>query len=156
MQIEMSRSRINIKRTENMRMPGVEPGSQAWEACMMPLHYMRLDGSEFLRGPAAGTHHLVRGSVAQEKSTRQPGRGGATGCMFSPFSGMVAIPFAGKGQHPQNKTTPVGFEPTRGDPIGLAGRRLNRSAKVSSVKPKAAMTLLRHFVLQCTMERQGG
>ena len=29
------------------------------------------------------------------------------------------------------KTTPVGFEPTRGDPIGLAGRRLNRSAKVS-------------------------
>ena len=28
-------------------------------------------------------------------------------------------------------TTPVGLEPTRGDPIGLAGRRLNRSAKVS-------------------------
>ena len=25
----------------------------------------------------------------------------------------------------------MGFEPTRGDPIGLAGRRLNRSAKVS-------------------------
>ena len=33
-------------------------------------------------------------------------------------------------QYPQ--TTPVGFEPTRGDPIGLAGRRLNHSAKVSS------------------------
>ena len=30
------------------------------------------------------------------------------------------------------QTTPVGFEPTRGDPIGLAGRRLNHSAKVSS------------------------
>ena len=30
-----------------------------------------------------------------------------------------------------SQTTPVGFEPTRGDPIGLAGRRLNRSAKVS-------------------------
>ena len=29
-------------------------------------------------------------------------------------------------------STPVGFEPTRGNPIGLAGRRLNRSAKVSS------------------------
>ena len=29
------------------------------------------------------------------------------------------------------KATPVGFEPARGDPIGLAGRRLNRSAKVS-------------------------
>ena len=25
----------------------------------------------------------------------------------------------------------MGFEPTRGNPIGLAGRRLNRSAKVS-------------------------
>ena len=31
----------------------------------------------------------------------------------------------------KSTTTPVGFEPTRGDPIGLAGRRLNRSAKVS-------------------------
>ena len=30
-----------------------------------------------------------------------------------------------------SKTTPVGFEPTRGDPIGLAGRRLSHSAKVS-------------------------
>ena len=32
-----------------------------------------------------------------------------------------------------SKATPVGFEPTRGDPIGLAGRRLSRSAKVSDV-----------------------
>ena len=32
------------------------------------------------------------------------------------------------------RTTPLGFEPTRGDPIGLAGRRLSRSAKVSSAK----------------------
>ena len=32
------------KKTTNMHMPGVEPGSQAWEACMMPLHYMRLFG----------------------------------------------------------------------------------------------------------------
>ena len=30
------------------------------------------------------------------------------------------------------KTTPVGFEPTRAEPTGLAGRRLNHSAKVSS------------------------
>ena len=29
------------------------------------------------------------------------------------------------------QTTPVGFEPTRGDHIGLAGRRLSHSAKVS-------------------------
>jgi hypothetical protein len=27
---------------EKMRMPGIEPGSQAWEACKMPLHYVRL------------------------------------------------------------------------------------------------------------------
>ena len=32
------------------------------------------------------------------------------------------------------KSTPVGFEPTRGDPIGLAGRRLSRLGKVSSAK----------------------
>ena len=31
-------------------------------------------------------------------------------------------------------STPVGVEPTRGDPIGLAGRRLSRSAKVSSAR----------------------
>ena len=30
-------------------------------------------------------------------------------------------------------STPVGFEPTQGDPIGLAGRRLNHSAKVSVI-----------------------
>ena len=42
-----------------------------------------------------------------------------------------------------NKSTPVGFEPTRGDPIGLAGRRLNRSAKVSygSVRSTGAKIL---------------
>ena len=34
----------------------------------------------------------------------------------------------------RQNTTPVGLEPTRGDPIGLAGRRLNRSAKVSLVR----------------------
>ena len=33
---------------------------------------------------------------------------------------------------PENaKTTPEGFEPSRAEPIGLAGRRLNHSAKVS-------------------------
>ena len=31
----------------------------------------------------------------------------------------------------QKSATPAGFEPARGDPIGLAGRRLNHSAKVS-------------------------
>ena len=32
------------------------------------------------------------------------------------------------------KSKPVGFEPTRGDPIGLAGQRLSHSGKVSSAK----------------------
>ena len=27
--------------SKDMRTPGVEPGLQAWEACMMPLHYVR-------------------------------------------------------------------------------------------------------------------
>ena len=36
-------------------------------------------------------------------------------------------------------STPVGFEPTRGDPIGLAGRRLNRSAKVSLQAPPSVL-----------------
>ena len=40
------------------------------------------------------------------------------------------------------KTTPVGFEPTRGDPIGLAGRRLNRSAKVSSANVKLGSKMM--------------
>ena len=31
-----------VKHSERHYMPGVEPGSQAWEACMIPLHYMRL------------------------------------------------------------------------------------------------------------------
>ena len=39
----------------------------------------------------------------------------------------------GGGPRWPGEATPVGFEPTRGDPIGLAGRRLNRSAKVSLV-----------------------
>ena len=26
---------------QKMRMPGIEPGSQACEACTIPLHYMR-------------------------------------------------------------------------------------------------------------------
>ena len=32
-----TKDKLKIK----MRTPGVEPGSQAWEACMMPLHYVR-------------------------------------------------------------------------------------------------------------------
>ena len=37
----------------NVRMPGVEPGSQAWEACMMPLHYMRPRYTDFSDTPSS-------------------------------------------------------------------------------------------------------
>ena len=30
-----------LKHSTLLRTSGVEPGSQAWEACMMPLHYVR-------------------------------------------------------------------------------------------------------------------
>ena len=46
------------------------------------------------------------------------------------------------------KTTPVGFEPTRGDPIGLAGRRLSRSAKVSLQTTVAAAAVQRDGLLK--------
>ena len=39
------------------------------------------------------------------------------------------------------QAAPVGFEPTRGDPIGLAGRRLSHSAKVSVIQPPRFSTL---------------
>ena len=47
----------------------------------------------------------------------------------------------------QEQSTPVGFEPTRGDPIGLAGRRLSHSAKVS-MSLRSGQDLYRN---QCTM-----
>ena len=45
---------------------------------------------------------------------------------------VTSMPINPEGRIEQEqKTTPVGFEPTQGDPIGLAGRRLSHSAKVS-------------------------
>ena len=44
--------------------------------------------------------------------------------------------------------TPVGSEPTRGDPIGLAGRRLSRSAKVSPEGPQATTVVHKVTILQ--------
>ena len=60
-----------------------------------------------------------------------------------------------------HKTTPVGFEPTRGDPIGLAGRRLNRSAKVSLASQgcfilKPNETAHAHFTLSTTSNKRIG
>ena len=100
----------------------------------MPLHYMRLGGSEFLQQRSAWTVHLMRTFAARAKSPRPPGQGGVAGCALHADQGQglesIAVVSAKAGQHSQKKT-PVGFEPTRGDPIGLAGRRISRSAKVS-------------------------
>ena len=41
-----STSRIAAR---HMRPPGVEPGAQAWEACMLPLHYRRHETSQETR-----------------------------------------------------------------------------------------------------------
>ena len=41
--MEAGKSLLVPKKCQQMRTPGVEPGSQAWEACMMPLHYVRLE-----------------------------------------------------------------------------------------------------------------
>ena len=43
-----------------MRPPGVEPGSQAWEACMMPLHYRRACFECFSENIAAGGRNRSR------------------------------------------------------------------------------------------------
>ena len=59
---------LEFRACENMRMPGVEPRSQAWEACMMPLHYMRSGDSELLRDQWARAAHLVGRLVAQKRA----------------------------------------------------------------------------------------
>ena len=46
-------------------------------------------------------------------------------------------------------STPVGFEPTRAEPIGLAGRRLSRSAKVSVFVHSISDTTL--FFNECSL-----
>ena len=35
----------SARKEAKLRTPGVEPGSQAWEACMMPLNYVRHDAA---------------------------------------------------------------------------------------------------------------
>jgi hypothetical protein len=44
------------------------------------------------------------------------------------------------------QTTPVGFEPTQGDPIGLAGRRLSHSAKVSMCESSPQQLLQAQYI----------
>ena len=59
-------------------------------------------------------------------------------CLLAPREGLVGFPTDVE-TCARQQTTPVGFEPTRGDPIGLAGRRLSRSAKVSDASASDAI-----------------
>ena len=34
--------RPGLKKKEEMRQPGVEPGAKAWEASMLPIHHWRI------------------------------------------------------------------------------------------------------------------
>ena len=59
-------SAFTIDRPTKLHMPGVEPGSQAWGACMMPLHYMcscRLTCPSYPTSPA--TYDSVYGIASQ-------------------------------------------------------------------------------------------
>ena len=55
-----------------MRMPGVEPGSQAWEACMMPLHYMHYEtfGSQMYSSCSRQNLGWHWGNIVRRKNER--------------------------------------------------------------------------------------
>ena len=85
---------------QQMRPPGVEPGSQAWEACMMPLHQERLDVKVFLKVMLLfytlthkALHHLVRSRSLAAVNNVAPGRNhGARGVVVShPLSMREAL-----------------------------------------------------------------
>ena len=48
--------------------------------------------------------------------------------------------------------TPVGLEPTRGDPIGLAGRRLSHSAKVSTATAEPLKYVAPQLICESTAQ----
>ena len=85
---------------QQMRPPGVEPGSQAWEACMMPLHQERLDVEVFLKVmllfhtlAREALHHLLRSRCLAAVNNVTPGRNhGARGVVVShPLSMREAL-----------------------------------------------------------------
>ena len=68
----------------------------------------------------------------------------------------LAVSWWGVGETSQHKlcakATPAGFEPARVEPIGLAGRRLNHSAKVSML---CCLTPATHTDVQCEVGLPG-
>ena len=82
---------------EKVRMPGVKPGSQAWEACMMPLHYMRYSslGSDMLSSCEQLDLASIRETVKKDgvmPATHTRGHCSSFWLMFPPL--QVAPSFA--------------------------------------------------------------
>ena len=81
---------------------------------------------------AMKTEESQGGLQAAEGSACQPKTHEGLSLFWNPQSGTNLWKLSVTSSHPWcTAATPVGFKPTRGDPIGLAGRRLSRSAKVS-------------------------
>ena len=94
------------------------------------------------QGSHAARHSVRLGDGGDARGVRKRGylreiRGRRLGSSIAGAAGRRALCHAHGGSALRlfgaKVSTPVGFEPTRGDPIGLAGRRLSHSAKVSLV-----------------------
>ena len=78
-------------RATKMRTPGVQPGSQTWEACMMPLHYMRL----WLTAPQRHTHGNQEWGPTRNSRphvARMRDLGGCLGTGSQQYLGAGALP----------------------------------------------------------------
>ena len=103
----------------NVHQPGIEPGSHRWQHTTLEHTFRarQLDAcAEDVMPP--GTQDPLATLTTPYKSARH-----ATW-----NSRSVGYP------HHSLQVDTCGIRTTRGDPIGLAGRRLSRSAKVSSAK----------------------
>lgn len=133
------------------RDPGSNRGLSDLQSDALPAELSRLVGKEGGELPLVAGRSPQRGPatpdlLAQGPGERSRGRRRSEGCgggwqerLTAPVATMArrgARPARSSiwrlcWARPPGQATPVGFEPTRGDPIGLAGRRLSRSAKVS-------------------------
>ena len=76
-----------------MRTPGVEPGSQAWEACMMPLHYVRphKQGTCLLLGavPSSKSKPTYKRTLCRKQHVRP--QCSTPGCSRNPRPGAKTV-----------------------------------------------------------------
>lgn len=131
-----------------MHQPGIEPGSHRWQRCILPLDHWcwcLFQGSFWFPITQTWTIYLISFYKTRVFSTCKIRFFFKSSFMFHTFTSFMfgppfhsdtfswhGAPFEKVVVSPTSaQSTPVGFEPTRGDPIGLAGRRLNHSAKVS-------------------------